>query len=170
MLAFYILLHARTIALKNYLCCNSPNAAHTLRRAKPAAHHAGRKWNARQPNKRGETKMANQAKNRAAQAETQTQTLAQVLGSLPNTARNAAPVTPPKAAGSACGKAWVLAAYAARMNGQKPNGETLRALAAENALNAGNVQQEAARYFRWCAQNGHAETSGTLPEAWKISL
>lgn len=106
----------------------------------------------------------------AKQTQTQTQSLAEVLGALPAPARASAPVTPPKAAGSACGRAWVLAAFAAKTNGQKPNGESLRQLASENGLNVGNVLQEAARYFRWLAQQGKPETAGELPEAWGVTL
>lgn len=110
---------------------------------------------------------AQAAPEAAAQAP---QTLAQVLGKLPNTARTAAPVQPPKAAGSACGRAWVVTAYAAKQGAKRPSGEELRQLAGETGLNQGNVAQEASRYFRWLAQQGHAESSGILPQEWGISL
>ena len=119
--------------------------------------------------------MGNQ-KNSAAQAATKNsaaqaaKTLASVLGSLPSPARSSAPVNPPKNAASECGKAWLLAAYAAKQAGKRPTGETLRNLATEHGLNKGNALQEAARYYRWCAQNGHTECGGVLPAEWGVSL
>ena len=114
--------------------------------------------------------MGNTSKNRAAQAANETApTLASVLGKLPSTARSSAPVIPPKQAGSACGRAWILAAFAAK-TGKRPTGEALRQLARENGLNEGNVLQESSRYYRWCAQNGHTECGGVLPAEWGVTL